>query len=230
MQQQMRVPIFNDYPLPAQQAAAAAQHPMLAPRPVDVPATGHQAMPSETSPPERAPPAAAPQFYYPTPPVQIPPPSWPVQAIEEDRRGSEPQEPTDYSRSQPQPQPQSRSQSRSQSLSQSQSQSQSGSESQPINLTENHVRYDEQKLPVHYIQPSLNWENFPTSQDYAAQYASQLASESQTNKSNENPLFPLVCLYLPLAMSLNTYANRGYSPSNNRLRYINISTRSSRDN
>lgn len=225
MQQQMRVPIFNDYPLPAQQAAAAAQHPMLAPRPVDVPATGYQAMqPSETSPLQRAPPATASQFYYPTPPVQLLPQQWPVQTAEENRRDSQPQKATNYSQAQSQPEPKPQAQSRSQSLSES--------ESLPTNSTENYAHYDEQKLPAHYLQSSVNWQNFPTSQDYAAQYASQLASESSANKSNENPLFPLVCFYVlpdPTLNGLYHDANRGCSPSNNQLLHISISTSSSQD-
>ncbi|KAJ5780286.1 hypothetical protein N7457_005446 [Penicillium paradoxum] len=48
-QQHMGVPIYNDYgfQLPPQQAAAAAQHPMLAPRPVDPATMGYHSLPSQ---------------------------------------------------------------------------------------------------------------------------------------------------------------------------------------
>lgn len=67
-QQHMRVPLFNGYPLLAQQAAAATQHPMLAPWP-DASSSGYQAyLPSQMDSSTRNQTDHATQFYYPTPP------------------------------------------------------------------------------------------------------------------------------------------------------------------
>lgn len=98
----MRVPLFNDYnPLPAQQAAAAAQHPMLAPRPVDAAAIGYYSFqPAETGPPERLQAANPPQFYYPAPPVQVSR-SWPTQPAAQDGQRQLPLNTIDYQRSKP---------------------------------------------------------------------------------------------------------------------------------
>ncbi|KAJ5666459.1 uncharacterized protein N7477_008907 [Penicillium maclennaniae] len=73
MQHQMRMPLFNDYPLPAQQAAAAAQHPMLAPRPIDAATIGGHNYPYSdiaSSGPSQI--SSGPQFFYPAPQVQPP--------------------------------------------------------------------------------------------------------------------------------------------------------------
>lgn len=179
MHQQMRVPLFNE-PLPAQQAAAAAQHPMLAPRPVDMPPNlGYQAMSSsETSPPESKSALPAPQFYYPTPPVNIPPQPWPSHTAEQDQPGFNPPKSTSHLQDQHQSQPQQNS--------------------PPVNIgdTDTHAAQGTERVEFKYPQqPVVGWETFPTSQDYAAQYAAQLASESApNNKSQEHPLFPRVCL------------------------------------
>lgn len=85
-QQHMRVPLYNDYPLPAQQAAAAAQHPMLAPRPIDASTAGYQPYPSSQAVPlADTQTADAPQFYYPAPAVHAVP--WPTQPPQQDMRG-----------------------------------------------------------------------------------------------------------------------------------------------
>lgn len=75
----MHVPLFHDYPLPAQHAAAAAQHPMLAPRPLDVTTYDDQHyLPVQTVPPTgNVQPANESPFHYPGPPVQVTP--WPRQ-------------------------------------------------------------------------------------------------------------------------------------------------------
>ncbi|KAJ5112578.1 hypothetical protein N7532_000623 [Penicillium argentinense] len=189
MQQQMRVPLYNDYgPLPAQQAAAAAQHPMLAPRPVDMSAIGYPptaTQPSPALPPESASKATAPQFYYPTPPIQSTPQSWPA---EQNNHSPQHAAPVDY----PPTHSRSRSQPQSQSA-QSQSQSEPQPQLQPRSAVpeQSHYQYHSQQDPsTLYSQPMTSWDNFPTSQDYAAQYAAQLARESAEDKSHENPLFP----------------------------------------
>lgn len=175
MHQQMRVPLFNE-PLPAQQAAAAAQHPMLAPRPVDMPPNlGYQAMSSsETSPPESKSALPAPQFYYPTPPVNIPPQPWPSHTAEQYQPGFNPPKSISHLQEQHQSQPQQNS--------------------PPVNIgdTDTHAAQGTERVEFKYPQqPVVGWETFPTSQDYAAQYAAQLASESApNNKSQEHPLFP----------------------------------------
>lgn len=87
----MRVPLYNDYPLPAQQAGAAAtQHPMLAPRPIDATAAGYQSYPPyESVPLEGDQSANASQFYYPTPPVQdVPLSTQPLQRNAQERKPS----------------------------------------------------------------------------------------------------------------------------------------------
>ncbi|KAG0153904.1 hypothetical protein PDIDSM_1283 [Penicillium digitatum] len=77
-QQHMRVPIHNDYgsQLPPQQAAAAAQHPMLAPRPVDPVAMGYHSFPSQIPSSTQTLPIDAPRFYYPAAQVQPQPYMW----------------------------------------------------------------------------------------------------------------------------------------------------------
>lgn len=73
----MRVPLYNEYPLQAQQAAAAARHPMLAPRPIDAFTAGYQPYPTTQSVPlEENETTNAAHFYYPTPPHAAP---WPTQ-------------------------------------------------------------------------------------------------------------------------------------------------------
>ncbi|CAI7661274.1 unnamed protein product [Penicillium glandicola] len=76
-QQHMRVPAYNDYgsQLPPQQAAAAAQHPMLAPRPVDPVAMGYHSFPSQSQPINPS------SFYYPAAQGQPPTHVWHTQPI-----------------------------------------------------------------------------------------------------------------------------------------------------
>jgi hypothetical protein len=83
--QHMRMPMYNDYgsQLPPQQAAAAAQHPMLAPRPVDPAIMGYHSFPTQISPPDQTQPQQinAPQFFYPTAPVPPPTNVWHTQSM-----------------------------------------------------------------------------------------------------------------------------------------------------
>lgn len=69
-QQYMRVPFYNDYSaqLPPQQAAAAAQHPMLAPRLVDPATMGYKSFPSQIPLSNQTQPINEHPFYYPTAP------------------------------------------------------------------------------------------------------------------------------------------------------------------
>ncbi|KAJ5592229.1 hypothetical protein N7537_009133 [Penicillium hordei] len=82
-QQHMRAPIPDDYgsQLPPQQAAAAAQHPMLAPRPVDPAAMGYHSFPSQTPSSSQIQPVNAPPFYYPATQVQPLTHMWHTQPI-----------------------------------------------------------------------------------------------------------------------------------------------------
>lgn len=85
----MRVPLYNEYPLPAQQADAAARHPMLAPRPIDASTAGYQPYPTTQSVPlEENETTNAPHFYYPTPPVHAVP--WPTQTSQHGIEGRHP--------------------------------------------------------------------------------------------------------------------------------------------
>ena len=78
----MRGPIPNEYgsELPPQQAAAAAQHPMLAPRPADPVAMGYPSFPSQMHSSAQLQPINTPSFYY---PAQVQPSShiWHIQPI-----------------------------------------------------------------------------------------------------------------------------------------------------
>lgn len=75
----MRAPLFNGEhgSLPAQEATAATQHPALAPRPFEFPpVTYHSTQQPGSGLSEAGQTLSAPQFYYPSPPVQAPSPSW----------------------------------------------------------------------------------------------------------------------------------------------------------
>lgn len=65
-QQYMRVPFYNDYStqLPPQHAAAAAQHPMLAPRPVDPATMGYNSFSSQIPSSNQMQIINGPPFYY----------------------------------------------------------------------------------------------------------------------------------------------------------------------
>ncbi|KAJ5604602.1 hypothetical protein N7510_009756 [Penicillium lagena] len=85
-QGQMRVSTFNDYAssLAAQQAAAAAasQHPALAPRPVDPAALEYAPPPlSDRAPPESPQPSSTSHFYYPAVSMQTHLQQWPFQTL-----------------------------------------------------------------------------------------------------------------------------------------------------
>ncbi|KAJ5702806.1 hypothetical protein N7488_010354 [Penicillium malachiteum] len=114
MHQPQRVALYNDYnSLPPQQAAAAAQHPMLAPRltePVppgypyhDVALNAASTSSLAAVPPmEMQQPVDSSQFYYPAPLVQAPP-QWPSQSTERGPEGSISSASSEYTRRQSQP-------------------------------------------------------------------------------------------------------------------------------
>ncbi|CAG8083564.1 unnamed protein product [Penicillium salamii] len=75
LQQQYTGPsLYNDYgsQLPPQQAAAAAQHPMLAPRPVDPAVVGYHPVPSQVASTTQLQQNNGNQFYHPTAPPVVP--------------------------------------------------------------------------------------------------------------------------------------------------------------
>ncbi|KAJ5510069.1 hypothetical protein N7453_002172 [Penicillium expansum] len=98
-QQHMRVPIHNDYgaQLPPQQAAAAAQHPMLAPRPVDPMAMGYHSFPSQIPSSTQIQPTNAPPFYYPAAQMQPQTHIWHTQSIAQADSTLVPSKVTDFS-------------------------------------------------------------------------------------------------------------------------------------
>ncbi|OQD80049.1 hypothetical protein PENANT_c040G01023 [Penicillium antarcticum] len=104
LQQHMGMPMYNDYgaQLPPQQAAAAAQHPMLAPRPVDSATMGYDSFPPQMPPPDRAQPGNTPPFYYPPGqiPVQAPTHMWQLGQLGHTEGVPIPQASTDYSQAQ----------------------------------------------------------------------------------------------------------------------------------
>ena len=107
-QQNIRVPLFSDFTsLPPQQAAAAAQHPMLAPR-LDA-----QMLPGYQYPASAAAVAGRvqedtqqivdpPQFYYPALPAQVPH-LWPDHSAEQVGQGTIPSASLNYMQYQSQP-------------------------------------------------------------------------------------------------------------------------------
>jgi hypothetical protein len=101
LQQHMGIPMYNDYgaQLPPQQAAAAAQHPMLAPRPVDPATMGYNAFPSQMPPPDRAKQGNTPPYYYPPGPmpVQAPTHMWQLGQLGHTEGMPVPQASTNYS-------------------------------------------------------------------------------------------------------------------------------------
>lgn len=159
----MRVPLFNDYnPLPAQQAAAAAQHPMLAPRPVDAAAMGYNSFqPAETAPPERLQTANPPQFYYPAPPVQVPHP-WPSQPAAQDGQRQLSLNAVDYQRSQ----------------------------SQAVSPEQNKFQH-KLEAAAEAPWPVIDRPNFQ-GEDYTSTSVAPAASETPEDKSDENNAHPQV--------------------------------------
>ncbi|KAJ6030647.1 uncharacterized protein N7446_000290 [Penicillium canescens] len=101
LQQHMGMPLYNDYgsQLPPQQAAAAAQHPMLAPRPVDPATMGYSSFPPQMPQPDRTQPGNTPPFYYPPGPmpVQAPTHMWPIGQLGHTEGMPVPQASADYS-------------------------------------------------------------------------------------------------------------------------------------
>lgn len=90
--------MHNDYgsQLPPQQAAAAAQHPMLAPRPVDPVAMGYHSFPSQIPSSTQIQPINAPPFYYPAAQVQPPTHMWHTQPIPQAESTLVPPKVTDF--------------------------------------------------------------------------------------------------------------------------------------
>ncbi|KAJ5816178.1 hypothetical protein N7447_008411 [Penicillium robsamsonii] len=101
-QQHVRVPIYNNYgtQLPPQQAAAAAQHPMLAPRPADPVMMRYHSFPSQVPSPTHIEPINAPPFYYPAAQVQPPTHTWDIQPIAQAESSLVPSNVTDFSQAQ----------------------------------------------------------------------------------------------------------------------------------
>jgi hypothetical protein len=101
LQQHMGMPMYNDYgsQLPPQQAAAAAQHPMLAPRPVDPATMGYSSFPPQMPQPDRTQPGNTPPFYYPPGPmpVQAPTHMWQIGQLGHTEGVPVPQASADYS-------------------------------------------------------------------------------------------------------------------------------------
>lgn len=91
----------NDYgsELPPQQAAAAAQHPMLAPRPADPAVMGYPSFPSQMHSSAQLQPINTPSFYY---PAHVQPPShmWHIQPIAQTENTLVPPNVTDFSQGQ----------------------------------------------------------------------------------------------------------------------------------
>jgi hypothetical protein len=99
-QQHMRVPMYNDYSsqvLP-QQAAAASQHPKLAPRPIDPATVGYQPFSSQMSSSNQAQPINAPPFHYSAASSQPPTHMW--QPMAQAESTSIPSNTTNYSQTQ----------------------------------------------------------------------------------------------------------------------------------
>lgn len=159
----MGVPLYNEFSaLPPQHAAAAAQHPMLAPRPIDPATMGyHSVQAFETVQPAEGPSAVtAPQFFYPAPPTQMPLQPWPAQP-------QHPQVPSssttaNYSQMQP----------------------------QPASSNEDQIKHEE--LIPHHPQPIIYWSNVQQGQEFVSPSVPPLTGAQQTEQGPDNPLFPQV--------------------------------------
>ncbi|CAG8115795.1 unnamed protein product [Penicillium nalgiovense] len=94
----MSRPMHNDYgsQLPPQQAAAATQHPMLAPRPVDPAAMGYHSFPSQTPSSTQTQPINVPPFYYPAAQVQPQSHRWHIHPIAQTESALVPPNGTDF--------------------------------------------------------------------------------------------------------------------------------------
>lgn len=168
MQHQMRALQFNDYgPLPAQQAAAAAQHPMLAPRPIDAATMGyHNFPPSESAPSAPSQPINASQFHYPKPLVQVP-----QHSEEQDGQGRIPSTAVNYSQFQT-----------------FQTRAASDEESSQYMKKEHKQEADSQ-----YPQPITDGANIP-GQEYASASMPPNTGDSLWDMKNENDLYSQVCI------------------------------------
>jgi hypothetical protein len=185
MQHRMQMPLFNDFPLPAQQAAAAAQHPMLAPRPIDAATIGYSNYPpSDTSPSGPSQTINAPQFYYPAPQVH-PPQTWPTQPTVQDGPAQIAQTTVNYSQfqnSQPQP-------SSGQGSSQYKQE-----EYKPEYRQEEHKQAKHKhEADPQYPPPITNWANFP-GQDFASASVPPYAGDTVWDKSYDGNLYPQVSI------------------------------------
>jgi hypothetical protein len=186
-QHYMRVPLFNDYgPLPAQQAAAAAQHPMLAPRPIDAATMGyHNFPPSDSAPSAPSQTINAPQFYYPALPVQVPQP-WPTQPGEQDGPGPIPSTTIGYSRFETQP------------------------TSDQDNFQHKQGEY-KQEADAQYPQPITNWAkaNLP-GQGFASSSVPPNTGDAVWDKTGSS--YPQVCVIVPNLLlkitSLRVYSDK----------------------
>lgn len=179
MQHQMRALLFNDYgPLPAQQAAAAAQHPMLAPRPIDAATMGyHNFPPSDSASPGPSQTINASQFYYPTPSVQVPQ-AWPAHPEEQDGQGRIPSTAVNYSQYQ-----------------NCQTLAASDEESSQYMQKEHKQEADSQ-----YPQPITDGANIP-GQEYASASMPPNTGNSQWDMNNENNLYSQVCIISQIGVS-----------------------------
>lgn len=163
----MGAPLYNEFGvLPAQHAAAAAQHPMLAPRPIDPATMGYHSIHTfETAQSTEGQPAvAAPQFYYPAPPTQISPQTWPAQPPHHHPYGSSSSGTADSS------------QVRSQITS---------SNEEPVQYQESIPQQSQHPQPIIY------WSNVQQGQGLVPGAVPPLTGGSQV-EGPENPLFPQV--------------------------------------
>ncbi|KAJ5914316.1 hypothetical protein N7504_003199 [Penicillium tannophilum] len=167
-QQNIRVPLYSDFTsLPPQQAAAAAQHPMLAPRLDAHMLSGYQYPAPSAAVAERAQQGLQqtvdpPQFYYPALPVQMPQ-QWPDHSAGQVGQETTPSASLNYVQYQ----------------------------SQPIGLSNLNAQYSpvNPQLP----QPITDWASI-TNQDYARNPAPQSFQPTSTAyhypPSTEHPLQP----------------------------------------
>lgn len=185
MQHQMRMPLFNDYPLPAQQAAAAAQHPMLAPRPIDAATIGYLNYPSsDIAPSGPSQTINGPQFYYPAPQVQ-PPRAGPTQPTVQHGQGLIPSTTVNSSQ-----------------LQTSQAQASSGQDNSQYDQEQYKPEYRQesykqgeykQEAGPQYPPPITNWANFP-GQDFASASVPPYTGKTVWDKSYDGNQNPQVCI------------------------------------
>ncbi|CEJ53866.1 Putative Transcription factor [Penicillium brasilianum] len=161
--QHMRVPLYNEFgALPAQHAAAAAQHPMLAPRPIDPATMGYQSFQTyeTTQPVDGQGSANAPQFYYPALPTHIPPQTWSAQPPPQHPQEPSPSGTSDYAQVQSQ---------------------QSSSPSEPVQPHGSRSQHP---------QPIIYWSNVQQGQEFVPASLQLPPGGAQAEDGPENPLFP----------------------------------------